>query len=116
MQSHNTMMSASSLSGNKVTNTNGEKLGKIEDFMVNTADGHIEYAVLSFGGFLGLGDKLFAIPMSALNLDTSDKEFILNVDKEKLENAPGFDKDHWPDMASPEWRTSINDYYLSQSH
>ena len=73
--------------------------------------GRIAYAVLSFGGFLGLGDKLFAIPWSALELDTEDKCFILDTDVERLKEAPGFDKDHWPSMADERWATSIHDYY-----
>jgi hypothetical protein len=78
--------------------------------------GRVAYAVLSFGGFLGIADKLFAVPWSALKLDTENKRFILNVDKERLESAPGFDKDHWPDMADPTWQNTINSYYGTKSY
>ncbi len=105
------VMSASTLTGDGVVNEKGEDLGKIEEIMIHIDSGKIAYAVLSFGGILGIGDKLFAIPWEALSLDEDRKEFILNVDKEKLDNAPGFDKDHWPDMADPNWRQQIYSYY-----
>ena len=107
----NTVLSASTLSGDKVTNNLGEHLGKIEDLMIDIDHGCVAYAVLSFGGFLGMGDKLFAIPWDALAIDLEEKEFILNVDKERLENAPGFDKDNWPQMADRSWGQGIYDYY-----
>lgn len=69
------------------------------------------YAVLSFGGFLGMGEKLFAVPWSALTLDTATKSFKLNVDKDRLKTAPGFDKDHWPNMADATWAQTIHTYY-----
>ncbi len=105
------VMSASTLIGDKVVNANGEDLGKIEEIMIHIDSGKVAYAVLSFGGFLGIGDKLFAIPWEALSLDEDEKEFILNVEKEKLENAPGFDKDNWPDMADRKWGSEIYSYY-----
>lgn len=105
------VMSASTLTGDRVENKAGDKLGKIEDIMIHVPTGKIAYAVLSFGGFLGLGDKFFAIPWQALVLDEKRKCFIFDVTKEKLENAPGFDKDNWPDMADPEWSKGIYDYY-----
>ena len=87
------VLSASTLAGDPVSNSEGEKLGKIEDFMIDLDSGRIAYAVLSFGGFLGVADKLFAIPWEALRLDTESHEFVLNVNKRALQNAPGFDKD-----------------------
>jgi len=103
--------SVSALGGVKVINKADEKLGKIEDFMVDLATGRIAYAVLSFGGFLGIGNKLFAIPINALKLDLDKESFILDVDKERLENAPGFDTSDWPDMADPEWGTKVHSFY-----
>ncbi len=105
------VMSASTLIGDSVVNAHGEDLGKVEEIMVHIDSGKVAYAVLSFGGFLGIGDKLFAIPWEALTLDEDNHRFILNVDKERLEQAPGFDKDHWPDMADPKWGTEIYRYY-----
>ena len=105
------VMSASTLDGDKVVNAVGEDLGKIEDIMLDVGSGRIAYAVLSFGGFLGMGDKLFAVPWSALTLDTDDKCFVLDVPKERLEKAPGFDKDHWPSMADRTWASEVHAYY-----
>ncbi len=105
------VMSASTLNGDSVVNSKGEDLGKIEEIMIHVPSGKIAYAVLSFGGFLGLGDKLFAIPWEALKLDEDNHRFVLDVDKEKMERAPGFDKDRWPDMADPTWSSEIYRYY-----
>jgi sporulation protein YlmC with PRC-barrel domain len=105
------VLSADTLTGDKVVNHQKEDLGKIEHLMIDLANGRIAYAVLSFGGFLGMGDKLFAIPWSALTVDTVEKQFILNVDKEVLKRAPGFDKDHWPNMADRSWGTKVFTYY-----
>jgi hypothetical protein len=105
------VLAADTLTGNKVVNPQKEDLGKIEHLMVDPERGRIAYAVLSFGGFLGMGDKLFAIPWGALALDTVEKRFILNVDKELLKRAPGFDKDAWPNMADQTWASKVYTYY-----
>ena len=94
-----------------VYNHKDEDLGDIKEIMLDVNSGRIAYAVLSFGGFLGIADKLFAVPWSALKLDTANKRFLLNVEKKSLESAPGFDKDDWPDMADPTWQNTINSYY-----
>lgn len=104
-------MSTSSLTGDEVYNLQDEDLGDVKDFMLDMRTGKVAYAVLSFGGFLGMGEKLFAVPWSALTLDTENKRLILNVSKEHLENAPGFDSDNWPDMADPVWADGIRTYY-----
>lgn len=111
-----TVLSASSITGDKVENSQGDNLGHIEDLMIDLTSGRVAYAVLSFGGVLGLGDKLFAIPMEALAVKPEEKCFILNVSKEKLENAPGFDKDHWPDMADRKWADSVYKHYGYRPH
>lgn len=105
------LMLADTIDGNDVCNTFGEKLGHLKGIMLDVEHGRIAYAVLSVGGVLGMGDKLFAIPWSALTLDTENKEFVLDANKDKLKNAPGFDKDHWPSMADPNWAKSIHSYY-----
>ncbi len=107
------VLSATKVMGNKVVNTAGEQLGTMKELMIDLDDGLIAYAVLSFGGFLGLGDKLFAIPWEALTFNNDDQTFILDVDKEVLEDAPGFDKDHWPDNAKYEagWLLGVYEYY-----
>ncbi len=104
-------MSAGSLKGDKVVNTLGEDLGDIKDFMIDLDSGCIAYAVLSFGGIMGLGDKLFAVPMQALTLDEDKKDFILDVTKERLENAPSFDKDNWPESSDQQFIGRVYDFY-----
>ncbi len=105
------VMAAATLTGNEVRNTADQKLGKIQEIMLDVPAGRIAYAVLSRGGILGVGDKLFAIPWSALTLDTVQKCFLLDVPEERMKNAEGFDKDHWPSMADREWAARIHDYY-----
>ena len=105
------VMAAATLTGETVISPAGDELGKIEAIMLDVRAGRIAYAVLSFGGFLGVGEKLFAIPWSALTLDTRAKNFMLDVSKQKLERAPGFDKDHWPSMADPRWAAELHGYY-----
>ena len=105
------VLSASTITGDEVRNPEGEDLGKIEDIMLDMTTGKISYAVLSFGGVLGMGDKLFAIPWSALELDADNKCFVLDIEKDKLEKAPGFDKNNWPSMADNQWATHIHSYY-----
>jgi sporulation protein YlmC with PRC-barrel domain len=105
------VLSASTLAGDTVVNGKGEDIGKIDEIMLDIPSGQVAYAVLSFGGFLGMGDKLFAIPWSRLTVDENRKVFILDVDKETLENAPGFDKNHWPDMTDRSWGSQIYSYY-----
>jgi len=78
--------------------------------------GRVGYAVLSFGGFLGMGEKLFGVPWNALKLDTQNKRFVLDVTKDRLEDAPGFDKDHWPDMADQSWAQGIHSYYGTEPY
>jgi sporulation protein YlmC with PRC-barrel domain len=105
------LMGADTLLGNDVYNRKGEDLGDIKEIMLDMASGRVAYAVLSFGGVLGIGDKLFAVPWEALKLDTKNKRFTMDVDKERLEMAPGFDKDRWPDMAEETWSREIHSFY-----
>src|ERR1700679_1880699 len=93
------LMGADTLIGNDLYNTANERFGTSKELMTDMSSRKISYAVLSYGGFLGMGDRLFAVPWAALKLDTANKRFTLNASKEQLKNAPGFDKDHWPVMA-----------------
>ncbi len=110
------IMAASTLEGNAVVNGHGEDLGKIKEIMIDVPSGSVAYAVLSSGGLLGIGDKLFAIPWAALTLDADRKCFILDIDAERLEAAPGFDKDHWPAMADPTWANEVHAYYGQRNY
>jgi len=98
--------------GADVENPQGQNLGDIKDIVIDRASGRIAYAVVSFGGFLGMGEKLFAVPWGAFSQPKADKQtFVLDVDKDRLKNAPGFDAHNWPQMASREWVTSLYSYY-----
>ena len=105
------LMGANTLLGNDVYNKDGESLGDIKEFMVDMTSGKVAYAVLSFGGVLGMGDKLFAVPWTALSLDTAKKCFRLNATKDTLKNAPGFNKDHWPSMSDAAWAGGVHKFY-----
>jgi sporulation protein YlmC with PRC-barrel domain len=102
---------ATDLKGKKVTNAAGEDLGQIEDVVADANSGRILYGVLSFGGLLGMGDKLFAIPWPSMRLSGDRKAFVLNVEKDRLTNAPGFAKDRWPNFADEQFGTTTYKYY-----
>jgi sporulation protein YlmC with PRC-barrel domain len=104
-------LSATTLIGDNVTNSSGEDLGKIEEIMLDVDQGRIAYTVVSFGGFLGMGDKYFAVPWKKLKLDTVNKQFIFDVPKERLENAPGFDKNNWPKTPDYNYMSDVYKHY-----
>jgi sporulation protein YlmC with PRC-barrel domain len=115
-----TVVRVKDLIGLKVLNPNNEDLGKVEDLVIDLPRGKIRYGVLSFGGFLGLGDKLFAIPWDDLKLQakemasgemSKEHHFVLAISKEALKEAPGFSKDKWPNFADPNWSITIEKYY-----
>ena len=105
------LMGANTLLGNDVYNADDEDLGDIKEFMLDMATGKVAYAVLSFGGILGMGDKLFAVPWAALKLDTVNKRFTLNVPKASLKDAPGFNQDRWPAMSDKTWASGVHKFY-----
>ncbi|WP_036169235.1 PRC-barrel domain-containing protein [Massilia sp. 9096] len=105
------LMGADTLLGEDVVNTHDEKLGDIKEIMLDMHSGQVAYAVLAFHGFMGIGEKLFAVPWQALRLDTVGKRFILDVDKDRLKEAPGFNKDSWPDMADIGWAGQVHTFY-----
>ena len=92
------VLRASELIGMTVLGNDGKKLGDIKDLVIYPEEGGIQYAVLDFGGFAGIGDKYFAVPWEALELDRMNKKVSLDVHKKDLKNAPGFDKKNWPDL------------------
>lgn len=104
------LLSADTLMNEQVVNTAGEGIGKIEDYMIDLQSGCIAYAVLSFGGFMGIGDKLFAIPWNSIQVDQRAERFIVDVSKERLDNAPGFDKNNWPDW-TPTYTSTLDDFW-----
>ena len=106
-------MSATTLLNDKVVNKRGDNLGKIDEIMLDVVSGKIAYLVLSFGGILGLGDKLFAIPFEKFEVDEDHKQFVLDVEQSSLEDAPGFDKNNWPDFGDMKWNEEIFTFYNS---
>ena len=92
------VLKASELIGMKVQGSDGKKLGKIRDLVIGPK-GDVRYAVLDFGGFLGIGDKYFAVPWDALQRTANGKTIALDTTKRDLKKAPGFDKKHWPDFS-----------------
>src|SRR5688500_13090493 len=107
---------ADTLIGEDVYSHRDEDLGDIKEIMLDMNSGKVAYAVLAFGGVMGMGRKLFAVPWNALKLDTENKRFILKADKERLESAPGFDKDDWPGMADPTWQNTTHSFYGTSSY
>ena len=105
------VLSASSIIGDGVRNPKGEQLGKIEDLMIDVGQADVRFAVISFGGFLGLGDKLFAVPLEAMTIDLDAHEFVLDVPRERLEQAPGFPKDDWPTDIGGDWGRTVYRFY-----
>ena len=97
-------LTASSLQGDKVVNPSGEHLGEIKEIMLDLEGGKIDYFVIEFGGFLGIGDKYFSVPFRLLEINSGKRLFVFNQPKEVLEKAPGFDKNHWP-------KTNLHEYY-----
>ena len=103
---------ASKIIGESVINRQNEELGKIHELVIDAKEGRVAYAVLTFGGFMGMGNKLFAMPWKAFEFATTENKLVLNVDREKLKAAPGFEKDaKWPDFADRTWGSTIHDYY-----
>ncbi len=105
------ILSSTSITGTNVTNSKGENLGEIKDLMIDTQNGTVNYAVLSYGGFLGMGDKLFAVPFEAFSVNETTETFILDVDKEVLKSAPGFDKNDWPKTSDTSFWNGLYSHY-----
>ncbi len=106
-------MRASKLLGVHVNNAAGERIGSVDDLVIDPNTGRTVYVALGVGGVLGIGEKLFAVPFGAFKMHHEKDEltFVLDTTKEKLEASPGFDKNHWPDFADPKWTNQIDEYY-----
>jgi sporulation protein YlmC with PRC-barrel domain len=103
------VLSAHSLKSDPVRNRDGERIGDLEELMIDLDTGRVSYAVVSFGGLLGIGDKYFAMPWRMLHVDTDEHQIVLDVSKEALEDAPGFDKGDWPE--SPQWWATVDSHW-----
>jgi sporulation protein YlmC with PRC-barrel domain len=102
---------ATALLNDRVRNSAGEDLGRIEDLAIDPETGSIQYAILSFGGLLGVGNKLFPIPWSSLRMSASRDHVLFDIDKETIRRAPSFERDAWPDWSDPVWQRDIYDHY-----
>jgi uncharacterized protein YrrD len=102
--------------GRDVKNNADEDLGTIKEIMLDKMSGKVAYIVLESGSFLGMGGKLFALPWNAVNYDKDEECFRLNIDKDRLKNAPGFNKDNWPDMADKTYGQTISSYYNTKPY
>ncbi|HEX2965035.1 MAG TPA: PRC-barrel domain-containing protein [Syntrophorhabdaceae bacterium] len=111
MKNYRKVLSCSTLTGDRVRNRSDEDLGKVEEIMIDLESGNIAYVVLSYGGVLGVGEKLFAVPWKAFEISEEEHEFILDASKDKLDRAPGFDKDNWPDASDPSWYGDSDSYW-----
>jgi sporulation protein YlmC with PRC-barrel domain len=107
----NSPVKASSIIGTSVVDPKDESLGDIKEIVIDPRSGRVAYAVVSFGGFLGMGEKLFAIPFSSFNYQLDGNKYVLNVSRDRLKEAPGFDADHWPSMADEKWNRDMHTYY-----
>ena len=104
-------LSAATLKGDDIRNLEGDALGTLEEIVIDTDAGRVAYGVLAAGGFLGMGEKFFAIPWDMVTVDTDNHELVVDLDKETLEEAPGFDKDNWPDTTDMTWVVDVYRYY-----
>jgi len=107
----NSPVKASSILGTRVVDVHAETLGSIKEIVIDPRTGRVAYVVMSFGGFLSMGEKLFAIPFSSFEYDMTNNQYVLQVPKDRLERAPGFDADHWPSMSDEKWNRDLHTYY-----
>jgi len=108
------VVKASEVTGVDVKNLIGENLGEINEVVIDKAQGKVSYLVLNFGGILGFGNKFFAIPWNMFTYNEEEDCFILNLDKEALKDAPGFDKGNWPNFTATNIATSIDQFYINR--
>ena len=108
--SHDTIR-ATTVKGTDVYNGEGEHLGSIDDIVIGKRDGHAEYAIMSFGGFLGMGEKFHPLPWESLTYDTDRGGYVVNVSREQLEGAPNYAADDEPDWSDPDYGRRVRGYY-----
>ena len=111
-----TVVRAGLVAGMPVKSPADKSLGKVEDLVIDMETGSVRYAAISFGGFLGVGDKLFAVPFRALHVKhepgSKTAHFVLDVSKEMLERAKGFDKKNWPNFADPRFAEENDRFFI----
>jgi hypothetical protein len=106
-----TLISSDKVEGTAVYNREGEKLGSIHTLMVDKVSGKVAYAVMSFGGFLGIGDRYHPLPWNVLSYDTRQGGYVVALDRSMLEGAPTFGSSETPNWSDPGWNKQVHDYY-----
>ena len=109
------LIAADKVNGTSVYNLAGEKLGSVDDIMIDKISGRAIYAVLSFGGFLGMGEKYHPLPWATLKYDAQKGGYVVNLDKKQLEGAPNYDRDSefkW----TPDYGRKVDSYYKAPSY
>lgn len=106
-----TILSAGTLTGDAVVNSDGAKLGTLKEVMIDFDRGTVAYGVLSRGGVAGIGEKLFAVPWALFRVDTDAKRLVLDFEEARLDNSPGFDSDQWPTFADETWGRELHEHY-----
>ena len=108
------LIASNKVEGTAVYNRQGEKLGSIYNFMVDKRSGRVEYAVMSFGGVLGMGDSYHPLPWNVLTYDTSQGGYVVDLDKDALAGAPGWAVGETPDWSDPGYGKGIDAYYADR--
>jgi sporulation protein YlmC with PRC-barrel domain len=111
--SHTDLISADRVEGTKVYSTSGENIGQVKDVILHKVSGEVACAVLSFGGFLGMGQRLHPIPWSILKYDTDKDGYIIPLDKDQLKAAPNYSEDELYSGQMP-WKDNVFGYYSSR--
>jgi PRC-barrel domain len=106
-----TLISADKVEGTVVYNREGDNLGSIHTVMIDKVSGKVAYAVMSFGGFLGIGDRYYPLPWDVLTYDTSQGGYVVDRDQSMLEGAPAYGAGETPNWGDPGWNQQVHDYY-----
>lgn len=109
-------VAAGSLRGTRVHNYGGEDLGKVDDFILDLERGRITYVIVSLGGFWGIGDRLYAVPWELFSIRPGELDLFVDIDKQMLQDAPGFERSKWPDMSDPAWDAAIHAHYAQKPY
>ena len=105
------LIASDKVEGTAVYNRKGERLGDVHNLMIDKYSGQVAYAVMSFGGFLGMGESYHPLPWKVLDYDTRQGGYVVDLDKDKLRGAPSFTRDQAPDWGNRDWDTRVHDYY-----
>ena len=110
MNTASSVISSDKVNGTAVYNPNGEKLGSIDHLMIDKLSGQVRYAVMEFGGFLGIGTDRYPLPWNSMKYDTGLEGYVVSLSKEQLENAPRYAQDAYPEYTE-DYGRNVYDYY-----